>query len=69
MNDMATSQHRLTAAKVAVGMFVYAGTEWVRVVDVHTAAGITEIYLVGRADPIEYPSEEDIDVCLPMGPS
>ena len=69
MNDMATSQHRLTAAKVAVGMFVYAETEWVRVVDVHTAAGVTEIYLVGCADPIEYPSGEDVDVCLPMGPS
>jgi hypothetical protein len=69
MNDIATSQHRLTVAKVAVGMFIYVRTEWVRVVDVHTAAGITEIYLVGQADPIEYPAGDDIDVCLPIRPS
>lgn len=68
MNDMATSQHRLRAERVAVGMFVYTGTEWVQVVDVHTAAGVTEIYVVDQADPIEYLSEEDIDVCMPLGP-
>lgn len=67
MNDMATSQHKLRAEKVAVGMFVFSETEWVRVMDVHTVAGITEIYLANRADPIEYPSEEAIDVCLPLG--
>lgn len=66
---MATSQHRMKAEKVAVGMFVYGRAQWVRVVDVHTAAGVTEIYLVGQADPIEYSAEEDVDVCLPMGPS
>lgn len=69
MNDMATSQHKLSAEKVAVGMFVYAQTEWVRVIDLHTAAGITEIYLTDCADPIEYPSKEAIDVCRPLGPS
>lgn len=69
MNDVAASQQRLTAAKVAVGMFVYAEGQWVRVVDVHTAAGVTEVYLVGHADPIEYRADEDVDVCLPLGPS